>query len=182
MFKSCLFVGALALVLMLPSIPADAQGDRRSAAEAYARVVDYRLLIEKAATRRAAELPASEREAFIEFVTGEVDFDMTRFYATSAMVDLFEASELQALASFAATPEGRSALAKLPAPRRDPQSDRRAPDRGRRAGLSGALTELEARVSTDRCRSHYRILKRFGDPGYEPRARNQAVWADPARG
>jgi hypothetical protein len=60
-------------------------------------------------------LPASEREAFIEFVTEEVDFDMTRFYAISAMVDLFEASELQALASFAATPEGRSALAKLPA-------------------------------------------------------------------
>ena len=40
---------------------------------------------------------------------------MTRFYAISAMVDLFEASELQALASFAATPTGRSALAKLPA-------------------------------------------------------------------
>jgi hypothetical protein len=44
-----------------------------------------------------------------------VDFDLTRFYAISAMVELFEASELQALASFAATPEGRSALAKLPA-------------------------------------------------------------------
>jgi hypothetical protein len=113
-FKWILFV-SLALVLLLPSIPAGAQGDRRSAAEAYARVVDYRLLIEKAATRRAAELPASEREAFIAFLTEEVDFDMTRFYATSAMVDLFEASELQALASFAATPEGRSALAKLPA-------------------------------------------------------------------
>jgi hypothetical protein len=36
---------------------------------------------------------------------------VTRFYA----IDLFEASELQALASFAATPTGRSALAKLPA-------------------------------------------------------------------
>jgi hypothetical protein len=115
MFRRSLLVGALAFVLMLPSILAGAQGDRRSAAEAYARVVDYRLLIEKTATRRAAELPASEREAFVEFVTEEVDFDMTRFYAISAMVDLFEASELQALASFAATPEGRSALAKLPA-------------------------------------------------------------------
>jgi hypothetical protein len=114
-FKRSWSVCALALVLMLPSIPAGAQGDRRSAAEAYARVVDYRLLIEKAATGRAAALRASEREAFIEFVTEEVDFDMTRFYATSAMVELFEASELQALASFAATPEGRSALAKLPA-------------------------------------------------------------------
>jgi hypothetical protein len=78
-------------------------------------VVDYRLLIEKAVTRRAAELSPSEQEAFIKFVTKEVDVDMTRFYAISAMVDLFEASELQALASFAATPEGRSALAKLPA-------------------------------------------------------------------
>jgi len=88
MFKRSLLVGALAFVLMLPSIPAGAQGDRRSAAEAYARVVDYRLLIEKTATRRAAELPASEREAFIEFLTEEVDFDITRFYA-------IEASELQ---------------------------------------------------------------------------------------
>jgi hypothetical protein len=81
----------------------------------YAGVVDYPLLIEKAATRRAAELPLSERDAFIEFITKEVDFEMTRFYAIIAMVDLFEPRELQALASFAATPEGRSALAKLPA-------------------------------------------------------------------
>lgn len=115
MFKRSLVLCALALALILPNIPAGAQGDRRSSAEAYARVVDYPLLIEKAANRRAAELPASEREAFIEFITKEVDFDMTRFYAISAMVDLFEASELEALVSFVATPEGRSALAKLPA-------------------------------------------------------------------
>lgn len=115
MFKRSLVVGALALALILPTILASAQGDRQAAAEAYARIVDYPLLIEKAATRRAAELPASEREAFIEFIIEEVDFEMTRFYATISMVDLFEASELKALASFAATPEGRSALAKLPA-------------------------------------------------------------------
>ena len=115
MFKRFLVVGALALALVLPTIPASAQGGRREAAEAYARIVDYPLLIEQATTRRAAELPASERQAFIEFITEEVDFEMTRFYAISAMVDLFEASELQALVSFAATPEGRSALAKLPA-------------------------------------------------------------------
>jgi hypothetical protein len=115
MVKRALRVCAVAIALMLPHLQVSAQSDRRSAAEAYARIVDYALLIEKAATRRAAELPASEREAFIAFVTDEVDFDMTRFYATSAMVELFEASELQALASFAATPEGRSALAKLPA-------------------------------------------------------------------
>jgi hypothetical protein len=115
MSKQTWCVCALALALILPGLPAAAQSDRRSAAEAYARVVDYPLLIEKAAARRAAELPAAEQEAFIAFITREVDFDMTRFYAISAMVDLFEASELQALASFAATPEGRSALAKLPA-------------------------------------------------------------------
>jgi len=115
MFKRSLFVGPLALALMLASSPAGAQSDRRAAAEAYARVVDYPLLIEKAAARRAAELPAAEREAFVEFITDQVDFDMTRFYAISAMVDLFEADELEALASFATTPQGRSALAKLPA-------------------------------------------------------------------
>lgn len=115
MFKRTWRICALAVALILPGLQLGAQSDRRSAAEAYARVVDYPLLIEKAATRRAADLPAAEREAFIAFITREVDFDMTRFYAISAMVDLFEASELQALASFAATPEGRSALAKLPA-------------------------------------------------------------------
>jgi hypothetical protein len=115
MVKQTSRVLAVALALILPNLPANAQSDRRSAAEAYARVVDYPLLIEKAATQRAAELPTSEREEFVEFITGEVDFDMTRFYAISAMVELFEASELQALASFAATPAGRSALAKLPA-------------------------------------------------------------------
>ena len=88
MLRRTLCVCAVALALILPNLPASAQSDRRSAAEAYARVVDYPLLIEKAATRRAAELPASEREAFIKFITKEVDFDMTRFYATSAMVEL----------------------------------------------------------------------------------------------
>jgi len=115
MSQRSLFACAVALVLVSPDIPASAQGDRQAAAEAYARVVDYPLSIENAATQRAAELPASEREAFIEFIIEEVDFEMTCFYATIGMVDLFEASELQALASFAATPEGRSALAKLPA-------------------------------------------------------------------
>jgi hypothetical protein len=115
MFQRSLSACALALALLLPSIPASAQADRRAAAEAYARVVDYGLLIEKAATRRAAELPALEQAAFIQFITRNVDHEMTRFYATSAMVDLFEASELQALVAFAGTPEGRSALAKLPA-------------------------------------------------------------------
>ena len=115
MFKRTSCVFAVALALILPNLPASAQSDRRKAAEADARVVDYPLLIEKAAAQKAAALPASEREAFIAFITEEVDFEMTRFYAISAMVDLFEASELQALAAFAATPEGRSALAKLPA-------------------------------------------------------------------
>jgi hypothetical protein len=115
MLKRFWLFGALAVASIGLTLPVSAQGDRRSAAEAYARVVDYPLLIEKAATRKANELPASERAAFIRFITREVDFEMTRFYATSAMVDLFEASELQALASFAATPEGRSALGKLPA-------------------------------------------------------------------
>jgi len=114
MLKRSWMVGALVLTL-LPNLPVGAQADRRSAAEAYARVVDYPLLIEKAATRRAGDLPATEREAFIAFVTGEVDFDMTRFYAISAMVELFEVDELKALASFASTPDGRTALAKLPA-------------------------------------------------------------------
>jgi hypothetical protein len=26
------------------------------------------------------------------------------------------------------------------------------------------------------------MLKRFGDPGYEPPARDQVVWAEPVRG
>ena len=110
-FWSC----AVACALMVQALPANAQSNRRSAAEAYARIIDYRLIVEKAATERAKELPLPDREAFVDFVTGEVDTEMTRFYATGAMVDLFEAEELRALASFAAMPEGRSALAKLPA-------------------------------------------------------------------
>ncbi len=110
-FCSC----AVACALLLQVLPAEAQSGRRSAAESYARVIDYRLVIEKAASERAKDLPASDRAAFVDFVTREVDADMTRFYATGIMVDLFEAEELRALASFAATPEGRSALAKLPA-------------------------------------------------------------------
>ena len=115
MLRSIFCGCAVACALVLLVLPAQAQSGRRAAAESYARVVDYRLIIEKAASERAKDLPASDRTAFVDFVTREVDAEMTRFYATSAMVDLFEMEELQALASFAATPEGRSALAKLPA-------------------------------------------------------------------
>jgi hypothetical protein len=115
MLKLTVYCGVIGCAAMIFASPVSAQSDRRSAAEAYARIVDYRLLVEKAATEKAKELPFSDREAFVDFVTREVDADMTRFYATSSMVDLFEADELHALASFAATPEGRSALAKLPA-------------------------------------------------------------------
>ena len=31
-------------------------------------------------------------------------------------------------------------------------------------------------------RSHYRVLKRLGDPGYAPPARDHVAWADPVRG
>jgi hypothetical protein len=115
MLRSALCHVAVACALLLQALPADAQSGRRAAAESYARIIDYRLLVEQAATERARDLPPSDRDAFVDFVTREVDAEMTRFYATSAMVDLFEAEELRALASFAATPEGRSALAKLPA-------------------------------------------------------------------
>jgi len=107
--------GAVACALIVLNLPAHAQSGRRAAAESYARVIDYQLIVEKAATERAEELPRAERDAFVDFVTRQVDAEMTRFYATGAMVDLFEAEELRALESFAATPEGRSALAKLPA-------------------------------------------------------------------
>jgi hypothetical protein len=115
MFKRSLVVGALALALILPTILASAQGDRQAAAEAYARIVDYSLLVRR---RRRGELPScryQSKRRSSNSLSRRVDFEMTRFYATISMVDLFEASELQALASFAATPEGRSALAELPA-------------------------------------------------------------------
>ena len=31
-------------------------------------------------------------------------------------------------------------------------------------------------------RSHYRMLKRFGDSSYEPAARDHVVWTDPMNG
>jgi linoleoyl-CoA desaturase len=31
-------------------------------------------------------------------------------------------------------------------------------------------------------RSHYRVLKRLGDPAYAPPARTPVVWAEPVRG
>ena len=115
MFQRAAFGCVVALALILVNLPASGQGGRRSAAEAYARIIDYPLLVEKAVSERAADLPRSERQAFIDFVMGEVDSEMTRFYAIGEMVELFEASELQALISLAGTPEGRAALAKLPA-------------------------------------------------------------------
>jgi hypothetical protein len=58
--------------------------------------------------RGAVEVPAGDRAAGHGCPAAAT-------LAISAMVDLFKASELHALASLAATPEGGSALARLPA-------------------------------------------------------------------
>lgn len=115
MRKRAWFAGALFLTLLLLNIPANAQSDRRSAAEAYARVVDYPFVDREGRDPESRRVAVVRARGIHQVCHQGVDVDMTRFYAISAMVDLFEASELKALASFAATPEGRSALAKLPA-------------------------------------------------------------------
>jgi hypothetical protein len=45
MFKRTLCIGVIAVAISLPNLPASAQSDRRSAAEAYARVLSRRNLV-----------------------------------------------------------------------------------------------------------------------------------------
>jgi len=109
----------LALVMLLASMPAfaahqaDTPANRRAAAERYLKVAPMGAMMDDTIEETARSLPADRRAAFVAFMKHAVRVDVVRRAALKSMVRHFTADELDAMAAFYGSPEGRSALKKF---------------------------------------------------------------------
>jgi hypothetical protein len=111
----------LVSVLVVFSTMAFASGDtagdspetRHLAAERYLQVADLPKLLGDITDQMARTVPEDKRELFKQLMTKHVRIDVLRDAMMASMVKNFTTRELNALANFYGSPEGRSAMAKI---------------------------------------------------------------------
>ena len=92
---------------------ADSPDNRQAAAARYLAVAPMERMMDDAIEKMADRLPSGQRETFVEIMTHYVRTDVIKRAAASSMVRHFTAGELNALADFYGSPEGRSAMTKF---------------------------------------------------------------------
>lgn len=92
---------------------ADSPDNRQAAAERYLAVAPMEWMMHDAIEKMADRLPSGQRETFVEIMTQYVRTDVIKRAAASSMVRHFTVRELNALADFYGSPEGRSAMTKF---------------------------------------------------------------------
>ena len=109
----------VALALLATSMPgwtadaADTVETRKAAAERYLKATDMGALIESGLEAGIQTLSPDQRREFMEIARRHIRIDALEALALAAMVKNFTTRELDALASFYGSPEGRSAMAKM---------------------------------------------------------------------
>jgi hypothetical protein len=92
---------------------ADNPENRRRQAERYLQVTPPKALFEDMAKKMAVNIPASERQQFIQMFTSQLDMNALTKAMTDALVKHFTAEEIKALADFYGSPVGKSAMSKF---------------------------------------------------------------------
>jgi hypothetical protein len=91
----------------------DSLGNRQAAAERYLSVAPMDSMMKETIEKTAENLPVGQREEFVEFMTKYIRINVLERSAISSMVRHFTVQELNALADFYGSPEGRSAMKKF---------------------------------------------------------------------
>ena len=94
--------------------PADTVDNRRAAAERYLEAVPMKPMVRDMAVQIAGAMPEPERSAFIRAMTESTQIDVLENAAEQAMIRHFTAGEIEALADFYGSEEGRSVMQKMP--------------------------------------------------------------------
>ena len=132
------------LVLLAIALPAYGQGapdtpeNRRIAAERYIAAVPPDEIIGDAIRTIALQIPEGQRKEFARMMRELIRVDWIRRVSLEAMLKRFTAQELDALANFYGSPEGRSIAKKLGAYMADIQPHMEAE-------LTRVISELKAR-------------------------------------
>ncbi len=109
------------MVMLMGSLPAlaeptdaaDTAQTRKEAAERYAKVADVRKLMTDSVEAMAQRMPEAQRERFRAVMTTHVRPEVLEAAMIAAMRKHFTTRELNALADFYGSEEGRSAMAKF---------------------------------------------------------------------
>ena len=104
-----LLICQLALAEELPDTP----GNRLAAAERYLEIVPMDEMIADSVKKTSMNLPENQRRAYVNFMTQSVRVDVFGRAAVASMARHFTVRELNALADFYGSPEGRSVMKKF---------------------------------------------------------------------
>ena len=96
-----------------PTPTADTPENRREAAERYLSVVPPVELFKDVGEKVAETLPEAARPAFVRAMTKELDVAKLSTAMLNSMVARFTVAEIDALAKFYGSPEGKSVMKKL---------------------------------------------------------------------
>lgn len=105
---------ALAVVLASSvSWAQDSRADREAAVDRYLAAVPMQSLMDDMMSNMSRSLPEAQRERFLTDMRRVLRVDVLQALSRDAMVKIFTAAELGALADFYASPVGKSAMAKM---------------------------------------------------------------------
>jgi len=108
----------LILILMLASqvngdqLP-DTFGNRLAAAKRYLDVMPTELSVNEIIKENAKNLPEQYQSTYIKWIGEQIDIDSLNIAMLTSMAKNFTVKELNALAAFYGSPEGRSSMRKI---------------------------------------------------------------------
>ncbi|MBR0774767.1 DUF2059 domain-containing protein [Bradyrhizobium diazoefficiens] len=107
----------VALFVFLTTLPAlaleDTPANRAQQADIYLRAVPPQSMMKDVAIKVAATMPESQRAAFLDILTKNLDINALSALIRAALIKNFTADELKALADFYGSQVGQSAMAKM---------------------------------------------------------------------
>jgi hypothetical protein len=113
-----LVLGTIIMLFAAAAVAAevdDTPDTRMAAAEKYLEAVDYTKLMDGALRAGLQGAPEGQREELFALAKKHFDYERLGKLMLAGMVKNFTTKELNAMAVFYGSPEGQSALAKLPA-------------------------------------------------------------------
>jgi uncharacterized protein len=93
---------------------ADTQETRMAAAKKYYLTIDTNKLMDEVLRASVARLPEDKRDEVFALAKAHLDIEQFREISIPALVKNFNTDELNAMANFYGSPEGKSILAKYP--------------------------------------------------------------------
>jgi uncharacterized protein len=103
------------VTMQVGSNQADTQETRMAAAKRYYSTLDMKKMMDEILRAGVARLPEDRRDEVFALAKAHLDTEELATIAIAALVKNFNTDELNAMANFYGSPEGKSILAKYPA-------------------------------------------------------------------